>query len=262
MRTGPVSEQERAAPFARHGVFLGAIAVLLLVACGGPTATAPSAPGNPSPATQAALEPPGPTATESPNIAPTQEPLRESSSGAITSIEIAEGSGARYRVNEQLARRDLPSDAVGETSIIEGSFVFDSEGRVLSAQSIVIVDMKNLNSGQEKRDNFLRERSLESNLFPTATFALRETDGLPWPLPKSGEHSFRMIGDLTIKDVTREVVWEATLRVDGDSLSGEAKTEFTFDYFEINKPSLVFLLSVADEIGLELDLVAQITSGQ
>ena len=46
------------------------------------------------------------------------------------------------------------------------------------------------------------------------------------------------------------------------SITAEAKTEFTFEYFEITKPSLAFLLSVADEIGLELDLVANITSGR
>jgi len=183
-------------------------------------------------------------------------------SDAITTIRIAQGSAARFRVNEQLARRNLPNDAVSETNVIDGAFVFDSEGNVLSEQSIVVVNLRSLKSDQSKRDNFLRQRSLESNTFPNATFVLRETDGLPWPFPNSGEHSFKMIGDLTIREITREVVWETTMRVDGDSVSGEAKTVFTFDYFEIEKPSLAFLLSVADDIGLELDLVAEITTGR
>ena len=248
VRRGMVTGRRRRVAPARYGVVIGAIAVLMLAACGG--ATAPSAPAGPSPVTQAASE----------STAPTQEQQRESGPSGTITIEIAEGSAARYRVNEQLARRNLPSDAVGNSGVA-GSFVFDSEGNVISARSTVIVDLKGLSSGQDRRDNFLRERVLESNAFPTATFVLRETDGLPWPLPRNGEHAFRMIGDLTIRDVTREVVWDTVLRFDGDSVSGEAMTEFTFEYFGMDKPSLAFLLSVADEIQLELDLVANITSG-
>ena len=253
---GSVDNRGEGAASAKLSVISGIIGVLLIVACGGGTSAAPSSATTLTPASPSLANQVVPIAT--PKTTPTQELLRESRSGAITIIEIAEGSAARYSVNEQLARRDLPSDAVGKTSVIEGTFSFDSEGNVVTERSKVVIDLRSLSSGQDRRDNFLRERSLESNLYPTATFVLRETDGLIWPLPGSGEHSFRMIGDLNIRDVTREVVWDATLRVDGDSVSGHAKTEFTFDYFEINKPSLVFLLSVADEISLELDLVAEI----
>jgi polyisoprenoid-binding protein YceI len=60
-----------------------------------------------------------------------------------------------------------------------------------------------------------------------------------------------MLGDLTIRGVTKPVTWDVTAKIAQGSISGEAKTSFTFVDFELGKPRVRSVLSVNDEIGLE-----------
>ena len=106
-------------------------------------------------------------------------------SGTVT-VEIQEGTVARYLVREQLARLDFPNDAVGETSDVVGRIIFDPVGDIDSAASKITVDLRTLKSDKSRRDRFLRTRSLESDVFPTAEFVVKELPGLGWPLLKEG----------------------------------------------------------------------------
>jgi polyisoprenoid-binding protein YceI len=65
--------------------------------------------------------------------------------------------------------------------------------------------------------------------------------------------TFQMVGELTLREVTRPVTWEVTAKVEGTTISGQAKTQFTFADFEMTKPSVRRVLSVNDEIRLEYD---------
>ena len=80
--------------------------------------------------------------------------------------------------------------------------------------------------------------------------------GLEWPLPTSGEVEFTIEGDLTVRDVTRPVEWETVATFDGNNVSGTAKTNFTFGEFEMEVPDLWFIVSLEDNIRLELEFVA------
>jgi polyisoprenoid-binding protein YceI len=71
------------------------------------------------------------------------------------------------------------------------------------------------------------------------------------PLPKSGEVKFQMVGNLTVRTVTKPVTWDVVAKVDNGALSGEAKTRFTFGDFELEKPRVRSVLSVDDDITLE-----------
>ena len=116
--------------------------------------------------------------------------------------------------------------------------------------------MQSLRSDRDRRDRFIRENGLESNKFPTAEVAVLELPGLPWPLPGSGGASFQMVSDLTVHGETRPVTWEVKVVFDPEKISGTARAAVTFDQFNMDKPSLAFILSVNDEIDLELDFEA------
>ena len=74
-------------------------------------------------------------------------PRQRADGGAI--ITVTEGSEALYRINEQLARRDLPNDAVGTTSEIEGQIVFSDDGTVDAERSKIIVGVRSLRSDSD-----------------------------------------------------------------------------------------------------------------
>jgi polyisoprenoid-binding protein YceI len=168
---------------------------------------------------------------------------------------VPERSEARYRVREQLAGVNFPSDAVGTTNAVEGRISLDAQGHVLTNDSRLTVDLRRLQSDKDRRDNYVRRNTLETDRYPMAVFVPTEVRGLPFPLPQTGSASFELIGDLTIRDATRRMTWEATATFNGPDVSVQAKTGFRFADFRLGIPRVASVLSVEDNIRLETDLL-------
>jgi polyisoprenoid-binding protein YceI len=158
---------------------------------------------------------------------------------------------ARYLVREQLARMDFPNDAVGRTSRVSGGIAVNADGTIVAGESRFVINMASLETDNDRRDNFVRRNTLQTEQHPDAVFVPRTFTGLAFPLPESGPLQFRMTGDLTIRGVTRPVTWDVMAQVSNGALRGEARTQFTFADFDMAKPRVASVLSVADEIRLE-----------
>src|SRR5262245_40105338 len=61
-------------------------------------------------------------------------------------LEVTQGTKARYKVREQLAGINFPSDAVGTTEAVTGAVVVKPDGSIDAAQSKLTVDLKTLAS--------------------------------------------------------------------------------------------------------------------
>jgi polyisoprenoid-binding protein YceI len=190
-----------------------------------------------------------PATTRAPHavVPATHEPLRF--------VLAPTGNEARYRVREQLAGFDFPNDAVGATSDITGGIVIGTDGKVVPGESKFVVDLTKLKSDKERRDGFLQRRTLETEKFPTVELVPTALRGLATPLPSSGEKTFDLLGDLTIRGVTRPTTWHVKATFDGGRIAGSAATTFTFAEFQITQPKVASVLSVADSIRLEYDFV-------
>jgi polyisoprenoid-binding protein YceI len=226
-------------------MMFGAVALAAAMGCSAPAATT---------AEDTPVPPSNTPVVNTPAVASTSE----ATPGAVT-LEIASGSVARYIVGEQLARVSTPGDAIGETSDVSGTLAFDSSGTVVPGSSIS-VDLRTLESDEDRRDNFIKDNSLESNRFPMAEFAITEVTGLPWPLPESGEAAIELHGDMTVHGVTLPLTWTVNATFGPDGVTGQANTVFKFSDFDIEKPSLFFIVSVDDEIRLEVDFITSIES--
>ena len=216
--------------------------------------TAPSIPTAPAIPTAPSI----PTAGSIPTAPaiPTAPSISSASSGATVSVE--EASLARYIVGEELRRLDLPIKAIGETSEVSGAIVFKDDGSVDSDSSILKVGLSGFKSDEDRRDRWVRSSLFNTSRFPSAELVVTGFDGLPWPLPESGEATFKLNGDLTVQEVTRPVSWDVTAQFDRGMVTGQAKTMVTFDQLELSKPTFAFILSVDDEIHLEIDITASI----
>ena len=168
-------------------------------------------------------------------------------------LEIQSGSKAEYRVREQLARLNLPNDAVGATESITGALVMRADG-TFTGDSKLTVDMRTLRTDEPKRDAFIRENTLETSRYPLAEFVPRRYTGLPTPLPTSGGATFKLIGDFTLHGVTAEQTWDVAATFAGDAVNAKATTRFNFAKFKITIPRVFGLLSVEDDIRLELNV--------
>ena len=181
--------------------------------------------------------------------------LPEGMDAATVHAIVPEESAARYRVQEELAQVG-ETEAVGETQAIIGQFGFGEDGLPLPC-SRFDVDLRTLQSDQARRDNYLYQNTLEAEKYPLATFVLRAVEGMETPLAEGQETTLRLIGDLTLRDVTKLVAWEATVTMNDGTLTGTAATEFEMADFGIEPPSVPVVLSLDETIRLEVDLTAR-----
>lgn len=187
-----------------------------------------------------------------PTVAAIQKPVKVGKP-ALQFKVATEGNEARYRVREELAGMDFPNDAIGTTKNVTGGIVFDEKGVVMRDNSSFVIDLTTLTSDKTRRDNFIKNNTLETAKYPTATFVPFELRGLPAKLPKSGAVTFQMAGDLIIHGVTRFTIWTVTARAGEDVYIGTAKTAFIFEDFKMDQPDVPVVLSVNDTIKLEYD---------
>jgi polyisoprenoid-binding protein YceI len=168
---------------------------------------------------------------------------------------VPEESMARYRVQEELANIGA-NEAVGQTQAIAGQIAFGEDGLPMAC-SRFDVDLRTLQSDEAKRDNYLYRNTLEAETYPLATFVLRAVDGLDAPLAEGQETPLLLIGDLTLRDTTQLVAWQADVTLAGDALTGTAATEFEMADFGITAPSVPVVLSLDETVRLEIDLTAR-----
>lgn len=180
--------------------------------------------------------------------------------GPVRYTVVAERSEARYRIREQLAGVNFPNDAVGTTRAIEGGIAFDAQGRIVAGQSRFTVDLRTLTSDQPRRDGYVRRNTLETERYPMAVFVPTDVRGLSVPLPQSGTATFELTGDFTVRTVTRRTTWQATATFNGADVDVRARTAFRFADLGLQIPRVASVLSVDDNIRLELDLVLRRSS--
>jgi polyisoprenoid-binding protein YceI len=167
----------------------------------------------------------------------------------------AESSLVTIRVREQLAGFTSMSDAVLTTSAISGVVGLTRDGRI-TADTVLRVDLSTIASDEARRDNFIKQETLNVARYPTAELTVVGTYGLPQPLPASGEWTFTLVTSMTVHDTTHEVSWDVTGQRVGRELRATARTTIHFGDFGLQRPSVAAVLSVQDEIRLEVLLRA------
>jgi len=188
------------------------------------------------------------------NQASTQSEITTKSEAIDISLQV--GSVARYKIGEQFARLPTPITAIGETSGINGKIYLNKEGYVSDSDaSVILVDVQSLKSDENKRDNWVRRNG---GIGSEISIDVLEILGHPWPLPQAGGMEISIRGDMTISEITKPVVWEGLLEIESKAITGTISTEITWDQFQLSKPKLPFIISVDDEIVLELDVIAAI----
>lgn len=247
-----------------------ALVALAVAACGGANtaapAAAPAAVSTTAPAaktqadapTKAPVQPTASAKTAAPTTAANATPA-QSAAGALKLTLVPDNSEARFLVKEQLAGNNLPSDAVGKTRGVKGMIVIGQDGKIDKAQSKITVDVNSLATDQPMRDGFIKRSTLETDKFPTAEFVPTEVKGLPTPLPKSGAVNFQIIGDMTVHGTTKPITWDVTGTVDGGTFKGTGKTAVKFADFNMNAPKVPRVLSLEDNIRLEIDTTFNIS---
>ncbi len=164
-----------------------------------------------------------------------------------------DGNEARYLVREELVGIDFPYDAVGKTSAMTGAVVLDAKGSVIPAASRISVDVTTLKSDRANRDRYLKTDALETDKYPKVELAITALRGVPAKFPANGQFSFELLGNLTVRTLTRPVTWQVTATVNNGDWRGTAKIALKFGDLGMPVPSAFMVIKLEDNLRLEYD---------
>jgi polyisoprenoid-binding protein YceI len=184
-----------------------------------------------------------------------------SASPALTATDIpgawtvASRSVAGYRVREQLAFVQAPSDAVGRTSQITGSVTIAGSSSALSVSAASFtVNVQSLTSDQQMRDSRLQAIGIESAQFPKATFVLSSPVTLPADAASGVEIHVSLTGALTIHGTTRTETIPVQARLSGSEIDVVGSITFPWADFNMQAPNIAGFVTVDNTATMEFDL--------
>ena len=222
---------------------------LLLAACGGSSASEPAA-------SEAVAAAPAAVA----------EAVGEALTGQHTYVIVPAESRATYLIDEEffggaLAKLGIESgevDVVGNTQEIEGQLQlnFDDLNKALGDNSFT-VKMNTFVTNQDRRDKWIRENGPRFNDYPLAIFKATAIEGAPASYKTGDEVSFKLSGDLTIREISKPVTFDVKAKIVGNTLTGTATTRLKMSEFGIDPPNFANTLTVADEFGMEVAITAR-----
>jgi len=235
--------------------FLVLLIVLVLTACTAapalPTALQTST-AAPAPTTIKTVEPAAeiPTATASSETVSTPT----TASGKTILVVLPAETTVSYAVEETfLNENNKIVTAIGSTSQVTGSLTFDPSQPTQMEFGQFTVDISTLKSDKDRRDNAIRTKWLESSTYPLAKFDVTSLEGFP-ESPQEGQSiSFKMIGDLTVRETTLPVTWDVTAVYQDGKLTGQATTFLMMADYGVPPPDILGILIVKDGVTLTLD---------
>ncbi|MEW5961851.1 MAG: YceI family protein [Chloroflexota bacterium] len=255
---------------------------VVLAACGSGSAPAPAAVepttaaasagppvSEPAPATeQAMVERPTPitgSAGHEPTPTPGAEKVGESAqeSPAETTVRtfrlVPEQSEAGYQVEEEFFNQPLQFfSPVGVTQEINGEFQLTVTGnQVELGDNRFTVDLRALASDDSRRDQRIREQWLESNRFPLAEFTATAIQDFPAGATEGQEVNFKLVGDMTIREITQPLTFDTTARLEGDTFTGTAVANLLMKDFGFDPPSILGMLKVTDGVTVTVRFTAE-----
>ena len=165
-------------------------------------------------------------------------------------------SEARFLIDEVL--RGDPTTVVGATNQVAGQLALDANHLSSIQLGIIQVNARTLATDNEFRNRAIKNQILQTNNYEFVTFTPTKVVGLTDRGTVGETFIFQIEGDLTITDVTQRVTFDVTAMATSNTrLEGKASTTILYTDFELFIPDSPSVDTVADEVRLELDFVAE-----
>ena len=101
---------------------------------------------------------------------------------------------------------------------------------------------------------------LDSPLFdPRSCIATLEDTVVPMnhPLQEGDEVQFKLVGDLTIREITQPATFDVTAKLEGDTITGVATAQLLMTDFGIDPPNFANTLTVQNEFAVQVEFTAR-----
>jgi polyisoprenoid-binding protein YceI len=213
--------------------------------------SAPAAADAPTAAAEAATSAPAaaaPTAAAAPSGA---------AGSARTFTIVPEQTEASYEVQEKFLNRELPNMALGKTNAVTGELQVSLDGKPSGKITKIAVDLRTLTSDSSRRDGRIRTQWLESEKYPFAEFTSTDAQGIPDSYTEGQEVSFKLTGDMKIREVTKPVTFDVKGKLEGDTITGSATSKILMKDFGFDPPDIAGMLTVEDGVTVTINFTAK-----
>ncbi|MCA9836220.1 MAG: YceI family protein [Trueperaceae bacterium] len=164
-------------------------------------------------------------------------------------------SEARFYINEVLMGND--KEVIGTTNLVTGEVSFDLANPQAAQVGTITIDASDLTTDDNRRNNQLRNRILQTGQYQFITFTPTGITGIPETVAVGDSFEVEIIGDLTIKETTSSVTFATTVTVVSENeISGTGSTMIEYADYDIAIPSVPLVARVDQEVRLELAFVA------
>jgi polyisoprenoid-binding protein YceI len=228
----------------KRNIFFAAAGVILLIIAGGFAYSAHFA-----------------SAVNQPHVAPgaakaTGTPLP--AKGLTTFTIVSTQTTASYSVYENLIFENKPNnDAIGTTHSVTGSFSIREGASPLAGNMKITVDLRTLQSDSQRRDNYIQQNTLQTDIYPYATFVSVSTSGLPANYTDGQTVHFQLTGNLTMHGVTNKEVFNVQGKVSGNTITGTATSTIYMTDFGIQPPDLANIAIAQNKVVITINFTAQ-----
>jgi polyisoprenoid-binding protein YceI len=194
------------------------------------------------------------TATEAPVSAAEAETSADAAP-ALTRYTIVQAeSQARFTIYEEL--NGVPTDVIGVTDQVAGEAAINLADLSETRLGVILVNARTLATDEGRRNQAIRNRILLTDQFEFISFTPTELSGLSGSATAGQTFTFRILGDLTIRDITQTVEFEATVSVESpERLTGTASTVIAKSDFNLIVPNVPFVANVGENVTLEINFV-------
>jgi polyisoprenoid-binding protein YceI len=165
---------------------------------------------------------------------------------------------ASYSVYENLVFQNKPNnDAIGSTHSVQGSFKIKTGSSPIVASMNITVDLSTLQSDAQRRDNFIKQNSLQTDTYPNASFVSVSTQGLPSSYTDGQTVHFQLTGNLTMHGTTNREVFDVQGKVVGNTITGTATSTIYMTDFGIQPPNLANIAIAQNKVVITLTFTAK-----
>lgn len=145
----------------------------------------------------------------------------------------------------------IPNSIDASTTKVAGSLGIDT-----AVNGVLTIDAASFDSGIGKRDDHIRE-ILETKKYPAIEFSVSAVEPLTPGDTSSYTGAKTVRGGLTVRGVTKEVSFPATIKAEGESFVIDGAVEVKYSDFGIEPPTFAGIVKRAeDRIILKAHLVA------
>lgn len=168
---------------------------------------------------------------------------------------VPDQSEARFQLSEVL--RGQPQTVIGKTNQVAGQLAVSPKDLSVTQLGKIQINARTLATDDDRRNRAIQNFILNTASYELISFEPTSISGLSGSAALGQPYNFEIAGNLTIRDVTRPVVFKATAQAEAaDRVVGNASTMIKRSDYNLTIPNVPFVANVSEDVTLELNFVA------